>query len=174
MRVVRSVATLIATLCLTSAIDVQIPDGLYDGEILPNGAYIWASVASPSDPPYYTTPSIKSQHVSALSAKFSKRRTDCWGTSLSHSGVNIAMNGLCNWADKDTEFSSGSGGTNFKAARSQGVTMYYCINARNARGNLNREDFNFTARQMDAKCRPYEASWYGWDGSVEIVGKARD
>lgn len=34
-------------------------------------------------------------------------------------------------------------------------------------------DLNKALSKMDAKCVPYQASWYRWANSNEIVGKAR-
>ena len=49
---------------------------------------------------------------------------------------------------------------------------YYCLNGPNKCGNLDRNDVYYAKAQMDDKCRRYEASWFGWPGSFEIVGKA--
>ncbi len=50
--------------------------------------------------------------------------------------------------------------------------VYYCINARDTYGNLDSLDFDHALIQMHATCRRYEASYFRWDGSAEIVGKA--
>ena len=53
-----------------------------------------------------------------------------------------------------------------------GMTVYYRVNRKNSYGSLSLDDFNYALSKMDEKCRPYEARYFQWDGSVEIVGKA--
>ncbi|KAJ4418197.1 hypothetical protein N0V85_001529 [Neurospora sp. IMI 360204] len=55
----------------------------------------------------------------------------------------------------------------------EGMMAYYCIDAPRSSGNLDVDDVNYALEQMDATCQRYEASYFKWDGSVEIVGKGR-
>ena len=55
---------------------------------------------------------------------------------------------------------------------SNGMYGYCCITRAHKTGNLDVNDVNYAIRQMDAKCAAYTASWFGWDDSSELVGKA--
>ncbi|KAH7075065.1 hypothetical protein FB567DRAFT_183047 [Paraphoma chrysanthemicola] len=170
----QSLIALVAALGFTAVAYAEFPDGTYAGEILSDGSYHWTSVTNSSET-YTTAPNTGTPPatISARGTHLSKRRTDCWGTSLSHSGVDIAANGLRNWAGEGHQYNSGNRNA-VMMAKSQGVMVYYCINRPHSSGNLDRADVDYALRQMDSKCRLYEAGWFGWDGSVEIVGKCRD
>jgi hypothetical protein len=56
----------------------------------------------------------------------------------------------------------------------ESMRVYSCLNVGNYCGSLNLADFNHALSQMDANCVRYTASYYQWDGSPEIVGKANE
>ncbi|KAG7285869.1 hypothetical protein NEMBOFW57_008163 [Staphylotrichum longicolle] len=101
-----------------------------------------------------------------------KRYVSCWGRQLDTYGTDKAVNQWKSYlATNILELHSTSSTYSVQYAN-DGVAVYYCINAKNSVGSLNLEDFNYALRQMDARCRAYEASYFQWDGSPEIVGKA--
>jgi len=105
-------------------------------------------------------------------AALGKRYVSCWGRQLDTQGTDKAVNQwkgylastLLEVRSRDTPY--------YVQYVNDAVTVYYCINARNSVGSLSLEDFNYALVQMDATCRRYEASYFQWDGSPEIVGKA--
>ncbi|CEI70725.1 hypothetical protein FVEN_g790 [Fusarium venenatum] len=101
-----------------------------------------------------------------------KRFTDCWGYELDHSGVDEAVTSLKNWAGTGQDWSS-QGTPSYFGYNARGVYVYYCINAPNSAGNIDVQDINYALGQMDAVCKRYEASYFRWEGSVEIIGNAR-
>lgn len=113
--------------------------------------------------------------LSTRSAKFalSKRRTDCWNYQLDHAGVDSAYEGLKGWAGNGRDLQSYPDANAYIAYISKGAMAYYCINRPNSKGNLDVRDVQYALEQMDAKCVRYDASWFAWDGTSEIVGKAR-
>lgn len=98
--------------------------------------------------------------------------TDCWCTLLNHNGVDTAGRQLKAWAEDGRTILSTPDATFAVVGSLSGVSVYYCINAPNRSGNLNIADINYAFLQMDNKCEQYSASYFQWDGSVEIVGKA--
>ncbi|KAH8732503.1 hypothetical protein GQ44DRAFT_794269 [Phaeosphaeriaceae sp. PMI808] len=142
----------------------NVPDGGYMVTSQEDGSFLWTSTTDSTLEPIKVTPE-------PVSAKFTKRRTDCWGNGLDRAGVDTAINALRGWANTGTTLTSGNGPQSFGYV-SNGVYVYYCITRPRTSGNLDIGDVNHAVSQMDAKCAAYTGSWYGWDGSSEIVGKA--
>ncbi|KAH7108588.1 hypothetical protein B0J11DRAFT_586877 [Dendryphion nanum] len=151
----------------------NVPEDVYQVTNLGDGTASWQSVTNTSAPAiivtYEATLSTK-----ARSAKFAKRtdRTDCWGHMLNRGDTDSALQGLRQWAGSGRDLSSGPGPYYLTVKRGD-MIAYYCITRGWQTGNLHIDDVNHAIRKMDEKCRPYEASWYGWDGGLEIVGKSR-
>lgn len=168
----QSLIALAAALTFTSTAfaATSIPDGEYTVTNLEDGGQLWSSLTDSSVKIEVKTED-KRNTLSARSAKFAKRRTDCWSTPLDHAGVDDTLNALRGWANTGTTLSSGDRPQAFGYV-SRGVYSYYCITRPNTSGNLDINDVNHAIREMDNKCAAYTASWYGWDGSSELVGKA--
>jgi hypothetical protein len=83
------------------------------------------------------------------------------------------VQGLKDWAGNGHELQSYADSNAYIAIVSKGVMIYYCINRPNSKGNLDVKDVNYALEQMDGKCVRYDASWFAWDNTPEIVGKAR-
>lgn len=101
-----------------------------------------------------------------------KRKISCWGYELDHAGCDEAVVELKNWAGSGHNWSSGERPDYFGYNRG-GVYVYYCINAPHSSGNLDVVDINYALGQMDSTCSRYEASYFQWVNSVELVGKCR-
>jgi hypothetical protein len=94
------------------------------------------------------------------------------GNPLDHTGVDIVLGNLRDWANNPGGRTLSSGASpNFFAFYDEGMMAYYCINAPNTSGNLDLNDVNYALVQMDSHCAPYTASFFEWPGSYEIVGK---
>ncbi|KAH7351498.1 hypothetical protein BKA66DRAFT_378785, partial [Pyrenochaeta sp. MPI-SDFR-AT-0127] len=107
-------------------------------------------------------------------ATLSKRRTDCWGAGLDGSGVDIGISSLAGWAGIGQEIRTSPGRTVYFGVFVDAVVTYYCISQPNSVGNLNSNDAWYAHNQMNSACGQYVAGWFGWPGSVEIVGRARE
>ncbi|KAK1834112.1 hypothetical protein QBC39DRAFT_431891 [Podospora conica] len=154
-----------------------LPDGFYITEILANGTLVHTSVNNPRALPIVEEAStLAARAVSAEAPggnKLSRRRTDCWGRNLDHAGVDRAVQKWKNYLAQYTTVNlSTDGSQRYFQFIDSAMTVYYCVNRKNSYGSLSLDDFNYALRQMDQKCRAYEASFFQWDGSVEIVGKA--
>lgn len=101
-----------------------------------------------------------------------KRATHCWGYELDHGGVDEAVVSLKNWAGAGQDWKS-ERTPSYYGYNARGVYVYYCINAPWSAGNIDVVDINYALGQMDSVCKRYEAGYFQWDGSVEIIGKAR-
>ena len=101
-----------------------------------------------------------------------KRFVSCWGRQLDNAGTDKAVNQWKSYLSTTLLELRSSGTPYYVQYINDGVTVYYCINAKNSVGSLSLEDFNYALVQMDATCRRYEAGYHQWDGSPEIVGKA--
>ncbi|KAF2107766.1 hypothetical protein BDV96DRAFT_588715 [Lophiotrema nucula] len=164
----------------TSLIAVQaanIPDGGYMVTRFTNGTTIYTSLTDTRLAPIIDVPGTQASPRS-LSAKLSrsltKRRTDCWGYHLDESGVDAAAAYLADQICRDgQDISTGAGERTMIAGYSKAMMVYYCLNEENKFGNCDRDDVRYALGQMDAHCKKYEASWFGWPGSFELVGKAR-
>ncbi|KAH7370232.1 hypothetical protein BKA65DRAFT_544952 [Rhexocercosporidium sp. MPI-PUGE-AT-0058] len=155
--------TILTFASLSSAILVPsiLPDGLWTSSLQEDGTVITTSLSDLTLAPIITsntetTPS-PSQGL-ARSAKFAKRRVDCWGTNLDHAGVDKAGDALAAWAGNGHDLCS-TGQNTWTGYVYYGVLMYYCIDTRSGCGNLDSKDVRYAMGQMDRKCRAYEASW---------------
>ncbi|KAH9212347.1 hypothetical protein DL95DRAFT_304397, partial [Leptodontidium sp. 2 PMI_412] len=99
-----------------------------------------------------------------------KRFVDCWHSQLDISGTDQAVQTLKNWAGGGRTLRS-CDRTDYFGFNYNGVYVYYCINAPHVEGNLNVDDINEALVAMDAICARYEASYYRWENSAELVGK---
>lgn len=142
----------------------NLPDGAYHGVVYPNGSTTMTSLDSGASHFF--------ELEEASADVLQKRYTACWGDDLPHGGVDGAAESLRRWAGSGRELSSGDS-PNYYGFNNQGVYVYYCINAPHSSGNLDSNDVNYALGQMDASCNAYEAGYWQWDGSSEIVGKCR-
>lgn len=147
-----------------------LPDGLYMTEVLANGTLVHTSITNPRAVPIITVPSTLPARSDAA---LTRRRTGCWGRNLD----NLAIDRLVRkWQAYLKTIASATITTknsqHYIQYTDSAMTVYYCVNRKNSVGSLSLEDFNYALRRMDDQCRPYEASYFQWDGSVEIVGKA--
>ncbi|KAK4150288.1 hypothetical protein C8A00DRAFT_18160 [Chaetomidium leptoderma] len=114
-----------------------------------------------------------SGNPAATASKLGKRFIDCWGRQLDNAGTDKAVDRWKGYLrTTNLELRSPGDANVYAELINDGVTVYYCINAKNTFGSLSLEDFNYALVQMDGRCRRYEASYFRWDGSAEIVGKA--
>lgn len=150
-----------------------LPDGFYLTEILANGTLVHTSVTNPGALPIIQEGLAPSTLPARDSDALTRRRTDCWGRNLDALAIDRIVK---RWKAYLRTVSSAT----LKTGNSQhyiqftdsSMTVYYCVNRKNSQGSLSYDDFNYALRKMDEKCRAYEASFFQWDGSVEIVGKA--
>jgi hypothetical protein len=142
----------------------HLPDGPYQGVVHANGSTTMTSLDSGSEHFF--------ELEQAPASELQKRYTSCWGDDLPHGGVDGAGDSLKRWAGSGQELSSGDSG-HYYGFNNQGVYVYYCINWPHSRGNLDTNDVYYAFGQMDANCRAYEAGYFQWDNTPEIVGKCR-
>lgn len=138
-----------------------LPDGGYHVQAFPNGTTIYTNLEDDAAPItlHQAARSLKARNAAV---GLEKRRTDCWARQLNVQDTDGATQGLRNWADKGTTFTSWARGSEWISVFVGNVQVYYCIIKPNSRGNLDTNDVNYALAQMDAKCRRYEASWYQW------------
>ncbi|KAK3291623.1 uncharacterized protein B0H64DRAFT_409611 [Chaetomium fimeti] len=151
----------------------SVPEGFYLTEVHSDGTLVRTPL---DDAANLTSVSVSRRTTSenpAATSKLGKRFTDCWDWYLDAAGTD---RGVDTWKDylrtQTLELRSPVDSNWYAEYINDGVSVYYCINARDTFGSLNLEDFNYALVQMDANCRPYQASYFRWDGSAEIVGKA--
>ncbi|KAH7169781.1 uncharacterized protein B0J16DRAFT_376673 [Fusarium flagelliforme] len=149
----------------------DLPDGPYKGLNNDDGSSTFTNLETGE------SFNIKADNESTANEKRSgislnKRGTDCWGYQLDHGGVDQAVVQLKKWAGTGRDWSSGNKPDYF-GYNSRGVYVYYCINAKHSSGNIDVTDIDYALGQMDAKCQRYEAGYYQWDGSPELIGKCR-
>jgi hypothetical protein len=178
MHLLQAIFALAASIRLAHAAG-PFPDGIvFMATRFDNGTIVYDSLSDPSLERVVTQEDVKRSMSQPLhaprSAKFGKRFTDCWGYQLDASSVDSAHIGLANWAGLGKEVVTTPTATTYVAITYGGVKAYYCVNARNSRGNCDRDDVEYAFLKMDESCRRYEASDFRWDGSVELVGKARN
>ncbi|KAM7216056.1 hypothetical protein V8F06_008529 [Rhypophila decipiens] len=154
------------------------PDGLWYGRTYPNGTMTGhqfddsgvlkrSIVVHPRD-------DLVSKSKRSSSRSVERRFVDCWGTALDRPGTDRAAQCLRNAAARSGGIDLRSGaGPYYYSCVDSAVRVYYCINAGNSWGNANLEDVNYALSQMDGRCPAYTASYFRWDGTPEIVGKAR-
>ncbi|KAH7412364.1 hypothetical protein DE146DRAFT_751480 [Phaeosphaeria sp. MPI-PUGE-AT-0046c] len=156
---------------------LNVPDGAYTVLRFENGTHVYTPTDG-SDPITITREQnqarqAKDRRSMLSSPALSKRRTDCWGWQLHNREVDDALAGLENYAKDVPMMCSGVRGATTYTSVIFGSTMaYWCINESSRCSYLNRNDVIYAKGQMDAVCRAYEASWFGWPRSFEIVGKA--
>lgn len=155
----------------------DLPAGLYEGSTLSNGTWLLKPAGAP-DSALFTIDPTEAQGAQAVTKRttggstIAKRETGCFGWGLSHAGTDAAVNSLKAWAGSGNWLFSST--TNrWLGYQSEGALVYYCISAPNSGGNLDTNDINYALGRMDAACPRYTASYFRWDGSVEIVGKGR-
>ncbi|KAM7205438.1 hypothetical protein V8F20_003207 [Naviculisporaceae sp. PSN 640] len=156
------------------------PDGEYLGYTYPNGTMTGhlldeAGVIKRSIAVHPRAP-LESSEVSTKRDGVQRRFVDCWANQfLDRPGTDAAAQCLRNAAAAPGGIDLRSGSTvglYYSCVRSA-VRVYYCVKDPNSWGNANLEDINYGLRQMDARCQPYQASYFRWDNTPEIVGKAR-
>lgn len=147
---------------------IHLPNGVWEGTTLANGTYSIKAAGAPDSESFLVEPTTQKRSV----APVAKRTVGCFGYQLDESGVDGAVVGLKNWAGSGHTLTS-SDENYFVAVTVEGMIAYYCIDAPRSSGSLDVDDVNYALAQMDATCRRYEASYFKWPGSVEIVGKGR-
>ncbi|KAM0251443.1 hypothetical protein ACHAQJ_008194 [Trichoderma viride] len=146
----------------------NLPDGPYKGVTHADGSTTVTSLDTGENYTFALTQDSDEEQKRAIE----KRYISCWGYQLDHGGVDDAVVQLKDWASTGHELDSGAT-TNYFGYNVNGVYVYYCINAPNSSGNLDVVDVDYALGQMDSQCQLYEAGYYQWDGSPEIVGKCR-
>ncbi|KAK3690202.1 hypothetical protein B0T22DRAFT_515290 [Podospora appendiculata] len=149
-----------------------IPDGAYEAFTYPNGTVVATSIDTIEKRTYvrHVAPQVKQRSAGGLEKRF----VSCWNQPLDHTGVDRAANCLRNRANQAGGIDLRSGaGPYYYTCISSAVQVYYCVNAGNSWGNANLVDVNYGLSQMDSHCAAYDASYFQWDGTVEIVGKAK-
>ncbi|PVH84668.1 hypothetical protein DL98DRAFT_610070 [Cadophora sp. DSE1049] len=142
-----------------------------------DGTTVITSISNPDTAPIIsrnlaTAKPRSSRNVHA--SRFAWPDGDCWGYQLDHTGVDEAFNGLMDWvANGGHTLCSGDNGNYYHFINRRGTIVYYCIDVPRRCGNIDINDVRYALGQMDAHCQLYEASWFKWPGSVEIIGKAR-
>lgn len=136
-----------------------VSDGTYYVKAFTNGTTTYTAVSDDADPIIVHR---AAHSLEAREPELDKRRTDCWGTQLDTLYVDVAAQGLREWAGSGTTLTSPFDATQWVASIVGDVSVYYCIIRAGAAGNLDVNDVNYALGQMDAKCRPYEASWFQW------------
>lgn len=103
-----------------------------------------------------------------------RRFVDCWSGTLDRQGTDAAAQCLRDIARQPggIDIQTGSA-TAHRSCVTNGVRVYYCVNRSYSWGNANLEDINHGLRQMDSVCNAYQPGYFRWDGTPEIVGKAR-
>ncbi|PHH75858.1 hypothetical protein CDD82_4232 [Ophiocordyceps australis] len=147
----------------------RVPDGPYSGTIHPDGSTTMTSLESGTK---YKLDLVQDTGDHAKRA-LEKRETSCWGYQLDHGGVDEGVAALKNWAGSNGQTLSSGATTSYIGYNRKGVYVYYCINVTHSQGNLDTKDIDYALRNMDSTCKPYEASYFWWPGSPELVGKCR-
>jgi hypothetical protein len=153
---------------LVTAID--LPDGVWEGITFANGSYWVKPVGAPESERFLVEPSIQKREPTGLVARQSAWGGDCFPRDLNHQGCDDSAQGLKDWAGTGTTLTSRDGNA-WVGVRTRGAIVYYCIDAPHSSGNLNVADIDYALVQMDNHCAAYQASYFKWPGSVEIVGK---
>ena len=175
---------LFATLLALAPAALGLQDGFYRTIIHPNGtlerldATTGVHVETLHEGPLveaYRQAFAEKASAEKKRRQLAKRFVSCWGTPLDHSSVDAAVQ---SWKDRLRSQGLGLCSTpnrpQFVTHIAEGMQVYYCINTRNYCGNLDLTDFNHALLQMDQNCAHYTASYFQWDGSPEIVGKANE
>jgi hypothetical protein len=147
----------------------DLPDGPYKGVNNADGSATLTNIETGETFNISKDSAAKEKRSSAL---LEKRLTSCWGYQLDHGGVDQAVVQLKNWAGTGHDWSSGNTPSYF-GYNARGVYVYYCINAKHSSGNIDVADIDYALGQMDSGCPRYEAGYFQWPGSPELVGKCR-
>ncbi|KAF2276655.1 uncharacterized protein EI97DRAFT_417556 [Westerdykella ornata] len=182
MHLLSTLLALAATTSLTVAVRIpHIPDnfGIFVGHSYDNGTTVIESLSNSGLVPIVThDPTVHPRSAkfgrAAEPALHEKRRTDCWGHPLDVSGVDTSINSLAQWAGNGHELRTSPNTVGFVGIYVEAVVTYYCISRPNSVGNLDSNDVWYAHNQMNSKCGQYMSGWFGWPGSVEIVGRARE
>ncbi|KAM0301594.1 hypothetical protein ACHAPM_005826 [Fusarium culmorum] len=134
------------------------PSSTQDFKNLPDGPYSGVNNADGSSSVTHMDTGETFNFAAPAKRSLEKRDTHCWGYELDHGTGR-------DWKSDGTP--------SYFGYNERGVYVYYCINAPRSQGNLDVADINYALGQMDSKCKRYEAGYFRWDGSVEIVGKTR-
>ncbi|KYK57294.1 hypothetical protein DCS_04302 [Drechmeria coniospora] len=151
----------------------SLPDGLYSGQTHDDGSTTMTSLQSGAK---FTFPLVGDDGERAkrsVDDALAKRDTSCWGYELDHDGVDEGVVALKNWAGNNGQTISSGDTTSYFGFNRKGVYVYYCINQAHSQGNLDINDINYALRNMDGTCRRYEAGYFLWPGTPELVGKCR-
>ena len=150
-----------------------LANGFYLSTVNADGTVAHTPLSNPSELASVQGASAFSRRAPKEPAgRLDKRFVSCWGRQLDNAGTDKAVSQWKSYLSTTILELRSTDRTYYVQFVNDGVTVYYCINARNSVGSLSLEDFNYALVQMDATCRRYEASYYQWDGSPEIVGKA--
>ncbi|KAH8680102.1 hypothetical protein BGZ60DRAFT_525289 [Tricladium varicosporioides] len=168
---------ILASLGLSSAMMVptDFTDGVWTSTQHKDGTIITTSLSNLAAPAIITRSEAPYTENAATrltrSAKFlGKRDGDCWGFQLDQSGVDTAVAGLLNWADSGGhDLCSPPNSNQWIGAFAEQTLVYYYIDTRGRCGNLDQNDVHFVLGQMDARCKPYEASWFSTRGGGGLI-----
>jgi hypothetical protein len=148
----------------------NLPDGPYKGVNHDDGSTTITNLETGES--YEFGLSKESAANEKRSVSIEKREASCWGYQLDHGGVDAAVVKLKNWAGTGRDLTTG-GKPDYFGYNERGVYVYYCVNAAFSGGNVDVADIDYALGQMDGQCQRYEAGYYRWDGSAELVGKVR-
>ncbi|KAK3371188.1 hypothetical protein B0T24DRAFT_706072 [Lasiosphaeria ovina] len=171
MQLPSALALLASALGFTTALN--LPDGAWEGTTLANGRHLVKAAGAADSEAFVYEPTGSTATQKRGGAAVAKRTVGCFGYQLDTSGVDRSAEALRKWAGSGGHTLTSGKGNNWYAVVVEETIVYYCIDAPNSSGNLDVNDVNYALGQMDATCRPYEASYFNWPGSVEIVGKGR-
>ncbi|OIW26662.1 hypothetical protein CONLIGDRAFT_707072 [Coniochaeta ligniaria NRRL 30616] len=167
MQLSATLALLASALGLVTAI--HLPEGTWLGTRLANGTLSFRAPGAPDSESFL----VEQPTVVQKRTTVAKRDVGCFGYQLDTSGVDQAVQGLKDWATSGGHTLTSGDHNTMVVINIEGMIAYYCIDAPWSSGNLDINDVNYALVQMDATCRRYEASYFKWPGSVEIVGKGR-
>jgi hypothetical protein len=150
----------------------NLPDGAYSGINHPDGSTTMTNLDS-GETYNFSISAAPTQQTKRSDYAISKRDTSCWGYQLDHGGVDAGTAALRQWAGENGRDLYSGKTPNYYGFNNKGVYVYYCINAAHRQGNLDVNDINFALANMDTTCAKWEAGYYLWPGSAELVGKCR-
>ncbi|OBT73898.1 hypothetical protein VF21_08265 [Pseudogymnoascus sp. 05NY08] len=151
----------------------NLPDGAYSGINHPDGSTTMTSLSTGEAYTFALTSTPSTPQTRRTSRDgISKRDTSCWGYELDHGGVDQGVAALKNWAGSGHDLVSDDA-RSYYGFNNKGVYYYYCINAYHTQGNLDMGDIDYANRMMDANCGGYQAGFFRWPGTPELVGKCR-
>ena len=146
----------------------SLTNGMWEGTNFGNGTMLVRPFGAPDTEAF----TIETLVGDTTEARLAKRYTGCFGYALDHKGVDVSVQSLRDWANAPGGQTLRSGSrNNWKGFVYAETIAYYCIDAPNSSGNIDLNDVNYALSNMDSACPAYTASYFKWDGSVEIVGK---